>query len=222
MPATSSANDARVLVGRAAVERARGRGSPCRPRSSGTSRGRGRREAPSRSSATSTVCAYGTSGVGSRSKSTKSGRSGCRPASTTGSCRCSPCSPSRAARARRRRPGSRPPLLVRRASRPSVRNVSDPVRHVRGRVLLEERLAEGAVGVAAHRERPAPRDEARAPAPPAGSSRARSPFVIPSSGQKGLSRFESRARASASRTDRPPPGRSCRTSAAGLSSRRPL
>ena len=30
----------------------------------------------------------------------------------------------------------------------------DPLRHVRRRVLLEERLAEGAVGIAAHRERP--------------------------------------------------------------------
>ena len=55
---------------------ARARGSPCRPRSSGTTRARARRAGSFRISATSIVCAHGTSGVGSRSKSTKSGRSG--------------------------------------------------------------------------------------------------------------------------------------------------
>ena len=51
--------------------------------------------------------------------------------------------------------GGYPLAATRRLARRHVRaEARDPVRHVRGRGLLEERLAGDAVGVAAHRERP--------------------------------------------------------------------
>ena len=124
---------ARVLVGRAAVERH----EDVEALAAGGLRERlepDRREqlparaAPPRSSAATAPRA---SDRGRRARS-PAGRGG-RPASTTGSCRCSPCSPSRAARARRSRAGTSTSLLLRgplpcRDERAVGR---DPVGHVR-------------------------------------------------------------------------------------------
>ena len=82
-------------------------------------------------------------------------------------------------------------LLLALARRGRQRRCADPVRHVRRRVLLEEVLALPAVGVALHRERPVAQVRHEHRRRRRGSRRCRSPFVIPSSGQNGLSRFES-------------------------------
>ena len=124
--------------------------------SSGTTRSSSASSSSLRISATSTVCDHGTSGVGSRSKSTKSGRSGLsireyhvfmsmQPMLTIQSSASSSLTSGNSTHFLRAR------FLARRDERAEAR---DPLGHVLRRVLLEERLAVRAVGIAAHRERP--------------------------------------------------------------------
>ena len=107
-------------------------------------------------SATCTVSLKPTSGDGSRSKSTKSGRSGLSTREYHVFMSMQPMLTIHSERVlvvhdRRLDPPLRPRRLAGRHLHAEPR---DPVRHVRRRVLLEERLAERAVGIAAHRERP--------------------------------------------------------------------
>ena len=108
-------------------------------------------------SATCTVSLKPTSGDGSRSKSTKSGRSGLSTREYHVFMSMQPMLTIQSSASSSFTTGASIHFLRRaatRASRPRTRNRRDPLRHVRRRVLLEERLAERAVGIAAHRERP--------------------------------------------------------------------
>ena len=155
----------------------RARGSPCRRSSSGTTTSPSASSSCFRISATSIVCGHGTSGVGSRSKSTKSGRSGLSTREYHAFMSMQPMFTIQSSASSSFTSGKSIHLFVRSLSRVETLRVErrDPLGHVLRRVLLEERLAVRAVGIAAHRERPVLRGAARAPARRRGSSGAGRP-----------------------------------------------
>ena len=142
----------RSICGRAG----RGRGSPCRPTSSGTTRGRAGRAAPSGSarprSCSPTACRASGRDRRARSRGGRACRSreyhvfmSMQPMLTIQRSASSSFTTGRSIHCFVAR------LVARRDERVEGR---DPVRHVGRGVLLEEDLPEGAVGIAAHREGP--------------------------------------------------------------------